>query len=172
MGVSMNKDGHPQTLVAAQRGNSNAVTFAVFSPRSRSDRVREWEAAIADRPGEEVVAAMLRRELAAVAALGDALDDAIADKGVLGRRGEPRTLVSLRLLQNEKLCRTLQQYASATTPGEAGQWWPKGAFMITPATVTKMVGLVVDVALNYIDRSRQEQFLREAAQAVGGDLPE
>lgn len=48
----------------------------------------------------------------------------------------------------------------------------KGAFLIAPATLTKMVGLVADVALRYIDEALHEAFLRDAAEATGGELPE
>ena len=47
-----------------------------------------------------------------------------------------------------------------------------GAFTISPAEVTRHVSAIVDVALGYIDEDLQEQFLRDAARATGGELPE
>jgi hypothetical protein len=110
----MNKKGHVPTLVAVHPGNRNAVKSGVFSPATLAPRVYELEASIAERPVQEVVAEILRRELAALAALGEAMDQSLAIDGVFGRRGEPRTMVSHRLRLNEKLRQTAEQYARAT----------------------------------------------------------
>ncbi len=115
----MHKKGHAQTLVAAHPGNRNAVKSGVFSPATLAPRVYELEASIAERPVQEVVAEILRRELAALAAIGEAMDQSLATDGVHGRRGEPRTLVSLRLRLNEKLRQTLEQYARLAGPDRA-----------------------------------------------------
>jgi hypothetical protein len=46
---------------------------------------------------------VLRYEVAALKALGEAMDESLQQDGVLGRRGEPRTLVNHRLRLNERL---------------------------------------------------------------------
>lgn len=49
----------------------------------------------------------------------------------------------------------------------------KGAFLVAPATVTKMIGAVTDVAMTYIEPALHERFLRDAAEASAGEgLPE
>jgi len=171
----MNKKGHPDTLVAAHPENRNAVRSGVFSPATRAARVHELEAAIADRPVKEIVVDLLRREVAALLALAEAMDDSLSADGIQGRRGEPRNLISLRLRTNDKFRKTVEQYRSASEPAEAGggQWWPRGAFMISPAEATRQVGAIADVALRYIDEDLQEQFLRDGVRATGGgELPE
>jgi len=48
----------------------------------------------------------------------------------------------------------------------------RGAFLIAPAHVTKIVGVILDTALKYIPDEREEAFLRHAAvAATGHDLP-
>ena len=106
----MNKRGHPETLVAAQPGNRNAAKAGVFSPGMLADRAREIHGTIEAKPHAEVIEEVLRREVAAMVAYGEAMDRALDGEGVIGRRGEPRTLVSLRLRLNEKLVRTLDRY--------------------------------------------------------------
>lgn len=109
----MNRHGHAQTLVAAHPGNQNAVKAGVFSSTALAPRVAELDAAIAERPPGEVVTDLLRRELAALAAHGEAMDRSLEQDGVRGRRGDPRTLIHLRLRLNDKLLRTLREYEAA-----------------------------------------------------------
>ena len=85
----MNKKGHASTLVAVHSGNRNAVKSGVYSLATLAPRVYELEASIAEREADEAVTDILRRELAALTALGEAMDQSLAIDGVLGRRGEP-----------------------------------------------------------------------------------
>jgi hypothetical protein len=107
----VNKKGHTQTLIAAHPGNRNAAKSGVFSPAALAPRIHELESAIAERPPEEAVTDIVRRELAALAALAEAMDHDLASGGIRARSGQPRTLVSLRLRLNEKMRRTAQEYA-------------------------------------------------------------
>jgi len=119
----MNAKGHVPTLVAAHPGNRNAVKSGVYSPTALAARIHELDAAIAARPAREAAADLLRREVASLAVLGEAMDEALARDGLHSRRGEPRTLVSQRLRVNEKLRRTLEAYqqVSAEEPSEDSQ---------------------------------------------------
>jgi hypothetical protein len=110
----MNRHGHAKTLVPAHPGNNNAIKAGVFSPTALAPRISELDAAIAERPPGEVVTDLLRRELAALAAHGEAMDRSLEEDGVRGRRGDPRTLINLRLRLNEKLRRTLVEYEAAS----------------------------------------------------------
>jgi hypothetical protein len=109
----VNKKGHAQTLLAAHPGNRNAVKSGVYSPATLAPRTYELEASIAEREPEEALTDILRRELAALTALGEAMDQSLTIDGVLGRGGEPRTMVGHRLRLNEKLRQTADQYAQA-----------------------------------------------------------
>src|SRR3954451_7078522 len=106
----MNRRGHAKTLVASHPGNRNAVKAGVFSPDVLAPRVQELEAEIASRPAHDAILDLLRRELAALAALGEAMDRSLAKDGIHGRSGEPRALVSLRLRVTERLRRTAADY--------------------------------------------------------------
>jgi hypothetical protein len=106
----VNKHGHSKTLVAAQPGNRNAVKHGVYSPRTLAPRIDELEQAIGALPAETAALHILRRELAGLLTLSEAVDQALADDGIRGRGGEPRTLVSRRLRVNEMIRRTTQQY--------------------------------------------------------------
>jgi len=119
----MNAKGHVPTLVAAHPGNRNAVKSGVYSPTALAARIHELDAAIAARPAREAAADLLRREVASLTVLGEAMDEALARDGLHSRRGEPRTLVSQRLRVNEKLRRTLEAYqqVSAAEPSEDSQ---------------------------------------------------
>lgn len=109
----MNKKGHPPTLVAVHPGNRNAVKSGVYSPATITPRIYELEASIAERDPEEALTEILRYELAAMTALGEPMDQSIASHGVLGRRGEPRTMVAHRLRLDEKIRQAAHQYAQA-----------------------------------------------------------
>jgi hypothetical protein len=111
--MAVNKRGHPQTLVAAHPGNRNAVKSGVFSPATLAPRIQELEIAISERRPEEVAVDFLERELAALGALAEAMDESFASSGVIGRMGEPRTLVNLRLRLNDRLRKTLDRYVTA-----------------------------------------------------------
>jgi hypothetical protein len=89
----VNKKGHIETLVAAHPGNRNAVKNGIYSPATLAPRLQELETQFGERPAGEVVADLLLRELAALAALAEAMDQSLAADGCLGRRGEPRTLL-------------------------------------------------------------------------------
>jgi hypothetical protein len=122
----MNRQGHSKTLVAAHPGNRNAVKEGVFSPATLAPRVNQAQRIIEQQAPDEVLADVLRREIAGLKVLGEAMDGSLQSRGTVGRNGQPRTLISLRLRLNEKLRRTLQEYAEVcarmaqvlTVPGE------------------------------------------------------
>jgi hypothetical protein len=109
----VNKKGHSQTLIAAHPGNRNAVKSGVHSPATLAPRIDELEVAIGERSSPEVILGVLRRELAGLVALVEAMDDSLASGGLNGRTGKPRTLINLRLRANDRLRQTTQQYAEA-----------------------------------------------------------
>jgi hypothetical protein len=109
----MNRQGHVQTLVAAHPGNRNAVKAGVFSPATLSPRVDEVEAALEGRPEAAVATELLRREVAALVVLAKAMDASLSEEGLVGRGGEPRRLISLRLQLNQRYRQTLDRYTAA-----------------------------------------------------------
>ncbi len=117
----MNRRGNPETLVASQPGNKNALRSGVYSPNALAPRVHQIEAAIAERRVDEVLRDISRREVAALAALGEAMDADLAANGLIGRRGEPRRMIEHRLRLNAKLQQTIERFAlihEAEQPGD------------------------------------------------------
>lgn len=109
----MNKKGHSKTLVAAHAENVNAVKAGVFSDRILAPRVRELEQAIEERPVAQVALEFSRYDVAALAALIEAMDQSLATTGPTGRKGDPRTMISLRLRASERLHRAVERYGEA-----------------------------------------------------------
>ena len=90
----------------------------MFSPQALAPRVQEVDAAIAERSVNEVLRDVLRREVASLAVMGEAMDESLADKGLLGRRGEPCRMIELRLRLTETLRRTLDRYEQIAPTSE------------------------------------------------------
>src|SRR4051812_41120233 len=104
---SVNMQGHAKTLVASQPVNGNALKAGVFSPRTIAPRVQELDAQMAQLSAAEIRERLLRYEVAALLALGERMDESL-DAGLQNARGEPRTLVNLRLRLDEKLRQALK----------------------------------------------------------------
>ncbi len=110
----LNKHGHSKTLVAAHPGNRNAVKSGVFSPAILTPRIEAAQRVIEERPPHEVIAEVLRHEIAALTVLVTAMDQALEEHGIVRRGGEPKNLLNLRLRANEKLRQTLEHYYRVT----------------------------------------------------------
>jgi hypothetical protein len=106
----LNKKGYTKSLVPAHPGNVNAVKTGVFSPRSLAGRASEVAGELAAQRPAEMLEEVLRREIAALIVLRDAMDASLGQEGIRGRNGEPRTLIDRRLRLNDRLRRTLEQY--------------------------------------------------------------
>ena len=112
MGLLVNSEGHPNTLVAAQPGNRNAVKSGVFSPAIIGSRVEERERDLELLQPQELISDVLTSEIARLLVIRDAMDEALEEEGLRGRRGEPRTMLALRLRLNTRLLKTLEQLDS------------------------------------------------------------
>jgi hypothetical protein len=100
MGLLVNSKGHPNTLVASQHGNRNAVKSGVFSPAVIGSRVEERERDVELLQPQELISDVLTSEIARLLVIRDAMDEALEEEGLRGRRGEPRTMLALRLRLN------------------------------------------------------------------------
>jgi hypothetical protein len=112
MGLLVNSKGHPNTLVASQHGNRNAVKSGVFSPAVIGSRVEERERDVELLQPQELISDVLTSEIARLLVIRDAMDEALEEEGLRGRRGEPRTMLALRLRLNTRLLKTLEQLDS------------------------------------------------------------
>jgi hypothetical protein len=112
MGLRVNPEGHPKTLVAAHPDNRNAVKSGVFSPAVIGSRVEEKERELQLLDKGEVIDDVLRSEVARLLVLRDAMDEALEEKGLRGRGGDPTSMLALRLRTNTRLLKTLEQLES------------------------------------------------------------
>jgi len=101
--TAMNAKGHRPTLVAAQQGNANAVTFGAHSPRLIEQRAKELEdeSGLADQL--DAVGKIALREQARVAAVIEAFDQDLSAKGLSDRNGKERYLVARRERYSRRL---------------------------------------------------------------------
>jgi hypothetical protein len=112
--MRVNRRGHPETLIAKHPGNTNALKAGVFSSAALEPRIAEIEASLDKQDAHKAAIAVLRYEIASLLALGQAMDSSLEQNGIEGRRGEPRTLITLRLRVNDRLRKTLDQYMQVT----------------------------------------------------------
>src|SRR6266536_4229414 len=91
----MNKGGHPETLVAAQPGNANALKHGVHSPRLIQARAaeiveltRSWDFSPTQR--------LAVHEAARCMAILEAIDRDLDDRGLVDKDGKPRYLLNHR----------------------------------------------------------------------------
>ena len=83
----MNRDGHPQTLVAAHPGNRNAERHGLYSPRTLARRAREIADALMELPHVQPLDVLAAEEIGSV----------IAAVRVAGTRPDLRLSVERRL---------------------------------------------------------------------------
>ena len=105
----MNKKGHPPTLQARQPGNYNAKKSGVHSKRYLDEMAQplldEMASAAHINPSDRFALEEAGR-LRALVALAD---DDLARNGLTNRRGEPRSLLVLRLRASKQFERYLAQ---------------------------------------------------------------
>jgi hypothetical protein len=132
----LNKHGHRETLVAAHPGNRNAVKSGVFSPAILAPHVDAVERAIEEPPVDEVIAMVLRGEIAALSVHATAMDQALETHGIASRDGEPKNLGRLRLRTHEKLRQTLEHYRRVTADEDDIEQFPPPAAETSVAAET------------------------------------
>jgi len=111
----MNPKGHPSTLVAAQTGNTNAVTFGAHSPRLIEERARELvdESGVAEQL--DATGKIALAELARLTAVTEAIDHDLSVNGVSDRNGKERYLVARR----ERYSRRLMELSDRVLEAQA-----------------------------------------------------
>jgi hypothetical protein len=117
---AVNREGHPETLVAAHPGNANALRYGVFSERLRDPRAREIADAIMEQPHTTAVDELGAIEIGKLVALLEAVDSDIAERGVTKRNGDLRAVVDLRLRASRRLAEWLDRYG--LTPQGRAAW--------------------------------------------------
>jgi hypothetical protein len=93
---SMNSKGHPETLVAAQPGNTNALRSGVHSPRLIEARAAEIVAELGSAMELDEMGKIALWALGRLMAAIEAIDRDLGDRGLTDSRGKERYLLKLR----------------------------------------------------------------------------
>jgi len=115
----MNVHGYPATLEPRHPGNANAAAHGVYSARLREPRAQEIADAIMAEPHTAAIDWIGAGEIGRLEALIEALDAAIAAKGIV-RSDKVRSLVDLRLRASRRLAEWLDRYGM--TPKGRAEW--------------------------------------------------
>lgn len=116
----MNKNGNPGTLVASHPGNTNAVKYGVHSPRLIEPRAAEIVAHLTESFEFTVPQRVAVEQAARCIAILEAIDRDLDERGLVGKRAEPRSLLNHRSRTSRELERWLAQFASAMERQSAG----------------------------------------------------
>ena len=117
----MNPAGNARSLRPPEPGNFRRLSHGCYSQRIREAKAAELLGEWRERaPYLADVDEGALRELARIEALVQLLDDAIALKGVTNARGQPRTLVDLRLRASRRLSEL--QESLGMTPSARSRW--------------------------------------------------
>jgi hypothetical protein len=114
--VSVNKKGHKETLVARHEGNTNAVKYGVHSPRMISERAGEIVEGLLQTYQFTPPQMVAVNEAARWAALLEAIDRDLDERGLVDRRGKERYLLALRVRASASLERWLSKLEQAMMP--------------------------------------------------------
>jgi len=110
--IDMNKHGNPKTLVAAHPGNRNALKYGVYSPGLIDLRSAEIVAELTSSFQFSVTQRVAVREFARRVAILHAIDADLSARGIVDKRGEPRTLLRYR----SQVARELDHWLSKIAP--------------------------------------------------------
>jgi hypothetical protein len=109
----VNSKGHKPTLVARHEGNTNAVKFGVYSDRLLDARASEMASEL-DKSGTlGLIGNVAVHEVTRCAALLEAIDQDLAERGVVDKKGNARSLLDRRLRVSTRLERWLDRVHSA-----------------------------------------------------------
>lgn len=99
----MNRRGNPPTLVAAQPGNQNALRYGVHSERALATRAEEIRTLLIAELGLDREHWVVVHEIARLAAIIDAIDRDLDERGLMDRKGKVRYLVDSRVRYSRQL---------------------------------------------------------------------
>jgi hypothetical protein len=105
----VNPKGHKSTLVARHDGNTNAVKFGVYSDRLIDVRAVEITDELEKSGALGLIGSLAVQEAARCVALLEAIDQDLAERGVVDKKGNARSLLDLRLRVSTRLERWLDR---------------------------------------------------------------
>jgi hypothetical protein len=99
----MNKNGNPGTLIASHPGNTSAVKYGVHSPRLIEPRAAEIVAHLTEFFEFTIAQRIAVEQAARCIAILEAIDRDLDERGLVGKRGEPRYLLNHRSRTSREL---------------------------------------------------------------------
>jgi hypothetical protein len=111
--LAMNKRGHPESLVASQPGNLNAVKHGVHSPRLIQARAAEIASELAESFEFSPAERLAVHETARCIAILEAIDTDLDQRGLVDRAGQPRYLLNHRSRTSRQLAHWLDKVTEA-----------------------------------------------------------
>ncbi len=125
----MNERGHPETLVASQPGNLNAVRQGVHSPRLIQARAAELATELTESFEFSPTQRLAVHEVARCAAILEAIDRDLDERGLVDKGGKPRYLLNHRWRVSRQLDHWLAKISEAIERQQAdGQEPPRAEF--------------------------------------------
>ena len=109
----MNKRGNPETLVASQAGNVNAVKHGIHSPRLLQARAAEIESELTRSFEFSPTQRLAVREAARCMAILEAIDRDLDERGLVDKAGKPRYLLNHRWRVSRQLDHWLAKISEA-----------------------------------------------------------
>jgi hypothetical protein len=109
----MNKDGNPETLVAAHPGNANAVRHGVHSPRLIQARAAEIVSELTQSFEFSPPQRLAVHEAARCMAILEAIDRDLDERGLVDKGGKPQYLLNHRWRVSRQLDHWLAKVSEA-----------------------------------------------------------
>jgi hypothetical protein len=109
----MNKRGHPETLVASQPGNANALKHGVHSPRLIQARAAEIASELTQSFEFSPAQRLAVYEASRCMAILEAIDRDLDERGLVDKGGKPRYLLNHRWRVSRQLDHWLEKISEA-----------------------------------------------------------
>jgi hypothetical protein len=109
----MNTRGHPETLVASQLGNANALKHGVHSPRLIQARAAEIASELTQSFEFSPTQRLAVHEAARCMAILEAIDRDLDERGLVDKGGKPRYLLNHRWRVSRQLDHWLAKISEA-----------------------------------------------------------
>ncbi len=146
----MNKNGNPGTLVASHPGNTNAARYGAYSARLNEERANEIEQSLLQLAEFSAIQRIAIHEIASYMAILEAIDRDLAERGILDKRGEARSLFNHRARISRQLERLLDKVSPAIDRQTSDERQPAGR--VDYIRELERIGLGGDSAASSRDR--------------------
>jgi len=148
----MNRRGNPETLVAAQPGNLNAVKRGVHSPRLIQACAAELEGELTRSFEFSPTQRLAVHEVARCMAILEAIDRDLDERGLEDKRGKPRYLLNHRWRVSRQLDHWLAKPSAAIERQSAAGQQPRPTERADYVRELQRIALGHDPSANARDR--------------------